>query len=476
MNGYKKMTPEAKASLWFLVCNILQKGLAFMVIPIYTRLLTTAEYGSFSVYNAWYQLFLAFATLSMSSDYFVIGTLKNEIEIKKMLGILQGCCSVVCVAFFCIVLIFFKPLSNLFGFNLMTLEIMFTQIFFTSPILFLTRKQQYEFKYRLIVFITITMSILTILVSLFMIKVWPDKNYSLILGAAMVQTAFGIAIYLYNFIEAKAFCDFSIWKEAICFCVPLLPHNLAYFVLNSADRVMIDRMCTTSDAGVYSLASNISLAIGVITNAVGVTLNPWLLKKIKEKKNYIISRMMNRIAVALGLFVVFASLISPEVLKVVASDDYQEAKWIMPPIMLGAYFLFLAGAPCLVSLYYERKRTVALASNAAAALNIGLNWLLIPLYGYKAAAYTTLVSYMGFAIFHFYMAKKISVRSNQEHALFNNGFLWGVALFITVICMALMGLYRYLGIRYILVLLGVTVLIKNKDQIAKIYSDLEKDK
>lgn len=64
---YKDMAPAAKASLWFMVCNVLQKGLAFVAIPIYTRLLTTAEYGAYPVYNACYQLFLVFATLSMSS-------------------------------------------------------------------------------------------------------------------------------------------------------------------------------------------------------------------------------------------------------------------------------------------------------------------------------------------------------------------------------------------------------------------------
>ena len=99
VNKYKNIPDAAKASLWFMICSILQKGLAFIAIPIYTRLLTTTEYGTFSVYNAWFSLASVFATLSISSEYYVIAVLKNNLDSKRMLSILQGC-SIACTSAF----------------------------------------------------------------------------------------------------------------------------------------------------------------------------------------------------------------------------------------------------------------------------------------------------------------------------------------------------------------------------------------
>lgn len=476
LTRYRSIPPAAKASIWFMVCSVLQKGLAFIAIPIYTRLLTTTEYGTYSVYNAWLSLFMVFATLSMSSDYYVIAVLKNEMDAKKILSILQGCSSATCIIFFIVIFVIYKPISEIIGLDIITLGVMSIHIFFSIPTLFLARKQQYEYKYKLIVSVTLMMSVITILVSLFLISILPDKSFSLILGSACVQTFFGIILYIHNLIEGRAFFDRRIWREAIIFCIPLIPHNLAYFVLNSADRLMIDRMCSTSDAGIYSLASQISVAIGIVTNALCASLNPWLLSKLKSREFAAISKIINMIVASMSVILVTGSLVVPEVLLLAASFDYQAARWIMPPIMLGAYFLFLAGISILVSLYHERRKTIALASIVAAVTNIILNVIAIPIFGYMAAAYTTMISYGCFAAFHFVMAYRLSKEFNYEEILFDYK---KIVLFssITVFCsLGIMLLYDTPILRYMLVI-GVTVIgFLNRKQIFGILAMMRRNK
>lgn len=53
LQQYKNLPVQMKASLWFLICSFMQKGIATITTPIFTRILTTAEYGEFSVFNSW---------------------------------------------------------------------------------------------------------------------------------------------------------------------------------------------------------------------------------------------------------------------------------------------------------------------------------------------------------------------------------------------------------------------------------------
>ena len=474
VNKYKNIPDAAKASLWFMICSILQKGLAFIAIPIYTRLLTTTEYGTFSVYNAWFSLASVFATLSISSEYYVIAVLKNNLDSKRMLSILQGC-SIACTsAFFAAIYIFCVPVMNITGLNFVTLSLMFVQVLFSTPILFLTRKQQYEFKFKLIVSVTLAMSVLTIVMSLLMINVLPDKSNSLILGAATVQIAFGIALFIYNQVQGRKFYDKQIWKEAIRFCVPLVPHNLAYFVLNSSDRVMIDRMCNTSDAGIYALASQISIAIGIVTNALSASLNPWVLRKLKQRNFSDIANVMNKLAVWVGAIIIVASLVVPDVLWITTSSEYHEAKWVMPPIMLGAYFLFIGGIPCWISLFHENQKNVAIASSMAAIVNIVLNCISIPTFGYIAVAYTTMISYGGFAIFHYIMAYRQSKKYKYEESVFNYRILGITSIFVSIISLIIMTLYTKPMIRYTIVCIFIIIVFINKDKIKEMISNLRR--
>ena len=65
---YKKMSTAVKCSLWFTVANIIQRGVNVIVTPIYTRLLTTEEYGLYSVFMAWFEILVIFATMYLYRD------------------------------------------------------------------------------------------------------------------------------------------------------------------------------------------------------------------------------------------------------------------------------------------------------------------------------------------------------------------------------------------------------------------------
>ena len=59
---YRSIPVQVKASLWFLICAFLQKGISFITTPIFTRLLSTSEYGQYNVFNSWMNIIIVIVT------------------------------------------------------------------------------------------------------------------------------------------------------------------------------------------------------------------------------------------------------------------------------------------------------------------------------------------------------------------------------------------------------------------------------
>lgn len=65
LQQYRNLPVQMKASLWFLICSFMQKGIATITTPIFTRILTTAEYGQYSVFNSWMQIITPIVCLNL---------------------------------------------------------------------------------------------------------------------------------------------------------------------------------------------------------------------------------------------------------------------------------------------------------------------------------------------------------------------------------------------------------------------------
>ena len=56
LKRYESFSVAAKAAIWFVFCNVMQKGIATITVPIFTRMLTTDEYGVYSIYLSWFNI------------------------------------------------------------------------------------------------------------------------------------------------------------------------------------------------------------------------------------------------------------------------------------------------------------------------------------------------------------------------------------------------------------------------------------
>ena len=77
---YATLPIQVKASLWFLICSFLQKGISTISTPIFTRLLSTEEYGQYSAFSSWLEILTIFVCLQLSAGVYQQALIKFDKE------------------------------------------------------------------------------------------------------------------------------------------------------------------------------------------------------------------------------------------------------------------------------------------------------------------------------------------------------------------------------------------------------------
>ena len=100
-------------------------------------------------------------------------------------------------------------------------------------------------------------------------------------------------------------------------------------------------------------------------------------------------------------------LVAPELLLIMGGKEYLETKYLIPPVMVGYVFQFVYSLYVNIEFYHKKQKNIAFGTMIACVINIILNYLLIPKFGYIAAAYTTLIGYISLYVIHYIFVKKL---------------------------------------------------------------------
>ena len=110
---YNSMSVETKAALWFAMCNFINKGIAMIVVPLYTRMLTTEEYGMYTVFQSWLNIFIIIATLEISRGHYKVGITKYDEDVDNYTISVLGLSNIVTILFIVIYLCAIPVFNNL---------------------------------------------------------------------------------------------------------------------------------------------------------------------------------------------------------------------------------------------------------------------------------------------------------------------------------------------------------------------------
>ena len=407
VNKYKCLPVQMKATFWFLICSFLQKGISVITTPIFTRILSTEEYGKFSVFNSWMSIITPLVCLNLYSGVYAQGVIKFEKTRDKFSSSLQGLVftlTAVWVAFYLFTHSFWNKMLSI---STVQMICMFLMIWTSASYSFWSMNQRVDFQYRKQVILTVLVSIVQPVVCIWLILNSKDKVTARIIGMTLVNLVMYIGTFIAQITKGKQFFSKRYWVYALKFNIPLLPHYLSMTILSSSDRIMISNMAGNDKAGIYNLAYSISQIMTIFNNALLQTIEPWIYHKLKEKKVDDLAHVAYPCFILIAAVNIILIMFAPEIITLFAPIEYREAIWCIPAVALSVFFTFLYTFFATFEFYYEKTKYIVSATVGGALLNIVLNYICINHFGYIAAAYTTLFSYILFAVLHYYFMRKI---------------------------------------------------------------------
>lgn len=449
-----------KASFFFMLGNILQQSVSIITTPIFTRILSQNDFGVTNVYQAWYGILSVIITLTLTAGSYNTAMLDFKDEINEFTSSMLALTTLSTGIYFIIYLIFKKQISDLMGLPSILMYVMFLAIFLSSAMGFWMAQQRFNYKYKLSVTLSILMTLFGAIFSyLIVINIDGNRAIGKIIGGFIFTGAVSLVIYVNLILKGKTGFNYKYWKYALIFNIPLIPHYLSTIVLAQSDRILISKMVGNAEAGLYGVAYSASLVISIVFSSINASWVPWTFKKMRDKKYGDIRGLANYIVIFCALACIGFISFAPEIIRILAAPSYYQAIWVVPPVVLGAYFTFLYSLFANIEFYYKKTKFIMLASICAAIVNIVLNILFIPIFGYIAAAYTTLIAYMIFCFMHYLFMTKIT---NKQ--IYDINFIFLSSFILILISFGIMYLYNYFVIRYVIILiLLLAIIVKRKD-------------
>ena len=470
VNKYKCLSIQAKASLWFILCNILQKGIGFISTPLYTRIMDVESFGKYSVFLSWSSIIGLFVTINAAGGVINNGLTKYNKDQDKFISSLQGITSFSLLLFYVLYITFYGVISKYIPLSKWLVTMMFLDLFFSTSLSNWLATQRYNYEYIKMVLVIVLKTIINVILAYIFIINSNNKVEARILSDVICSISFGIYIYILNIAKGRTLFKKEYWKFILYFNIPLIPHVLSTLILNQTDRLMIERFCGTDKAGIYSLAYTVGMAISVITGSINSSMVPWLYKSMEHRKYKDIKENTKILISAVGIFILCFVIVGPELLSIMGSIEYQEAKYILPPLAVSLFFIFIYTIFINIEMYLEKTSLIMSASISVAIINIVMNFLLINKFGYQAAAYSTLICYILFCIVHFiFMKKSIKiVLTDTNIKIIDVPFIILVSVIIIISMLVILLIYPYNWIRYTLMLFIIVISIIKRKKILNI--------
>ncbi len=403
-----------KAVIIYTFGAFIVQGINYITIPLFANVLSTEDFGLFSSYENWVAIISIIIGLQTAASITNAYTDYGELNIKKYISSVSfiGWISFIIV---CIIVFLFRSFfENLFELEFRDLLLGIIQCFFIYFLTMILDQYRVTNKPIAYLFYSLANTLIGLGIGLGLIYTHTVTGYSarvfgVVLAAITVGGIACITIYRQN----KMIVKLEYIKYAILLCIPLIFHAFAGIILGKTDQMMLLKITSASEMGIYSYGNKLGHIIYVFYTAVNQVFIPWYYSKKREGKTEEITKLVAIYTTAFGLICIFVLMILPELIQFISPESYRGAINTTPFIVVAFYFNFLYTFPSNHEFYNKKTQYIAIGTMISGLLNVFLNVLFIPKWGGMGAALATCVSMISLFIIHLIVAN-IIVKNYEE--------------------------------------------------------------
>lgn len=430
-----------KSTLWYTISTFLFRSVAFFTTPIIVRVLTKSQYGEFNNMQSWIGFVVIFVGLGLSSTI-----IRAKLDFKEKIDSYAFSMLTLDTLFttlvFAVLWFFRAQVSEITAIPESYFFIAYLYILFNQAYSIFCTRERAHYRYKGYSLLTGLMIVFYSLFTVFLVLNMENKLDAIVYGNYIPYVVVGTVLYFLLFKDGKR-PRFEHYKYGLKLGLPLLPHAFSMVLLSSSSRIIITRLIGSAETALFSLSSVIPNIVSVLLNAMNEAWAPWFLDTLHAGDTKSVNKISCIYFGTFFLMIVGVMLVAPEVVYILGGEKYVSGLSMVPALISGCVFQFAYSMYVQVEFYEKKMTTVSTATAFAALVNIALNLLLIPLFGYQVAAYAILGAYAVLFCMHFITACRFGYRDIFDLRV----ILGGLALSLLLIPIMLV-LYEYSWIRY----------------------------
>jgi len=415
-----------KQTFIYGLATVLPRMLSFLLVPLYTSVLAVKIYGKVSVIFAWFAIFNVFLAYGMETAFFRF--FNKEDDKKSVINTSAISLIVTSFLFFSVAFLFQNQIAYLTQIETkhirLVIWILLLDALVIIPFAWL-RATERPVKYSII---KITNVIINLSLNLFFLLWLKDlangysffktiyiSNFeiSYIFIANIIASGVTLLMLAPFYIKMNYQFNRSLWKKMIQYAIPVLIAGIAYSINETFDKVLLGYLLPKNIAdtqiGMYSACYKLAVFMTLFATAFRLGIEPFFFSHAKKsknpEKNY---ALILEFFVAFGAIILLGVIVFADFLKplIIRNESYWEAMWVVPLILLANFCL---GIYHNLSVWYkvtDKTKYGAYFSVIGAIITLVLNFILIPIIGYKGSAIATLSAYASMLIISYYVGKK----------------------------------------------------------------------
>lgn len=389
--------------IFYQIVNQLGAAVASKLIPLasiflYSRYLTVHDYGVINLFASYLWIFAIVMSMNLYSG--VGRYIYNEdADFGSFLGTTLIAIGAIYLTVGLVVIVRLEKISHLLGMPRQVVLLMLAVVLGQIAESLFTQVAIFHQRSALLLKVVASKACATLALSVGLLLEMASQKFLAVLYADAIVSLVLMAYVLNNF---RATIRWSLRIDHLrymaSYSIPLIPYMLSLTLLSQFDRVMIGNHFGKEDIGLYSLAYNIGILLLMVVTAVLNAYNPAFFSALNQK-NYVrvIQDSDSIFALAVlvtGVLVLFGS----ELAALVVPAKFASAFDLIQIVAIGGLCFVIFQIWVRVIAYAHRTYLISIIAVIAAAINIGLNYWLLPIYGYKVAAINTIASYLAMSL------------------------------------------------------------------------------
>jgi O-antigen/teichoic acid export membrane protein len=415
MSLYQPIKRLAKHSAVYGLGHVLSRSVSFFLLPLYTNVFSTGGFGVAGLAMTWLTLFTLLYCYGLDAGFMRYYVLASQArERRAIFSTALTVLSLTSLAFSLLIYGLAPQLVSLFfgsgareaGVDLVLLIRLLAGILFCDTVAFipllLLRADEHSWIY---IAIKVMSALLFLAANLYCVLIAGMGVEGIFIANLATSALTLLAVVPIILRNASGTLSRDWLRQLVHFGLPFLPTGMAIALLESADRLLLERLDSVAAAGLYNAGAKVGMIMGLLVAAFRFAWQPYFLATSREKDaKAIFSRILTyMLGACLTLFLLMSLFIDELLqLRIGGYTFFGEAFWAssrVVPLIMASSILYALYLVFEAALYLEKKSgLIALITLAGVVVNLAANFLLIPNLGPLGSAWARAIAYALMAV------------------------------------------------------------------------------